>query len=78
MLSAAPLPLATLVLKALAMPKGAVPSPLPADASANMGVGPFVAALAAASAVRGQANFARPLPARDTADRRKRERERRR
>ncbi|MBL0929515.1 MAG: hypothetical protein IBJ15_05265 [Alphaproteobacteria bacterium] len=76
MLSPAPLPLAALVLKALALPKTAMPSPMPNDAATNTNVGPFVAALAAASAVRGQANYARSLPAREPTDRRKRERER--
>jgi hypothetical protein len=51
---------------------------MPSDAAANASVGPFVAALAAASAVRGQANYARNPPAREPADRRKRERERER
>jgi len=77
-LSPAPLTLAALVLKALALPKGAAPSPLPSDAPSNANVVPFVAALAAASAVRGQTNFASRLAPREPADRRKRERERER
>jgi hypothetical protein len=67
-----------LVLKALALPKAATPSPMPNDAAASANVGPFVAALAAASAVRGQTNFAPRLAPREPADRRKREHERRR
>ncbi len=74
----APLPLAALVLKALALPKVATPSPMPGEAPSTANVTPFVAALAAASAVRGHANYARSLPAREPADRRKRERERER
>lgn len=78
MLSPAPLPLAALVLKALALPKGAAPAPMPNDAAVNTGVTPFVAALAAASAVRGQTNFDARLAPREPADRRKRDRERER
>ncbi|MCA0451491.1 MAG: hypothetical protein LCH62_17235 [Proteobacteria bacterium] len=77
MLNAA-LPLAALVLKALALPKGAAPSPMPNDASTNTNVAPFVAALAAASALRGPGNFTYRPASRDPAERRKRERERRR
>ena len=76
MLSPAPLPLAALVLKALALPKSATPSSPPGDTPSNANIAPFGTALAAASAVRGQANFVRNPPAREPADRRKRERER--